>query len=119
MSTPAKHTPWRVKRIEYSKGMDVSFEIVGGVNHVIAQTIMREKGDGWRDEAIKADEAHCHLMVCAPAMFSAGSALIREFDNIYDVDDGQGNIPGDLMALVGKLRAAIALATPVLEREGK
>ncbi|CDP50679.1 hypothetical protein [Devosia sp. DBB001] len=72
------------------------------------------EGDDWRahgDNPQFAEAvANARLIAAAPELLEAGSALIREFDNIYDVDDGRANIPGDLMALVDKLRAVVAKA---------
>ncbi|TGR83557.1 hypothetical protein EN866_34160 [Mesorhizobium sp. M2D.F.Ca.ET.223.01.1.1] len=68
----ATHTkgPWRVSRVDYPKGLDVSFEILSGKD-LVAQTIMRERGTGWRDGIIAVDEANCQLMAAAPELLDA------------------------------------------------
>lgn len=62
------------------------------------------------EQAAEIQDANARLIAAAPELLEAGSALIREFDNIYDVDDGRANIPGDLMVFVDKLRAVVAKA---------
>ena len=68
MHTPG---PWRVKRIDYPRGMDVSFEVLAGREELVAQTIMREVGKGWRDDIIATDAANSKLISAAPDLLDA------------------------------------------------
>lgn len=74
-----KHTPgpWQMKRINYPRGRDVSFEVLAGKNELVAQTIMREVGEGWRDDIIANDAANVHLIAAAPDLFRELDMQVR------------------------------------------
>ncbi|MER9217911.1 hypothetical protein NKI48_03100 [Mesorhizobium sp. M0644] len=71
-----KHTPgpWVAKRINYARGLDVSFEVLAG-KELVVQTIMREVGVGWRNDIIAIDAANASLAAAAPDMFAALKAI--------------------------------------------
>jgi hypothetical protein len=97
MSTKEQaHTagPWKVERIEYSKGLDTSFEIRAG-SKLIAQTIMAEKGEGWRNEIIATDEANVHLMAASPDMLAE---LRKQVDWLQHIRPQlTGKVPGSVI----------------------
>ena len=84
MTEEAKHTPgpWRVKRIDYPRGMDVSFEVLAGREELVVQTIMREVGKGWRDDIIATDAANSKLIAAAPDMFAALQLIRSRLDEV-------------------------------------
>ena len=66
--------PWRVHRLNYPAGEDVSFEVLAerpakGHQYFIAQTIMREVAK--EGERIAIDEANARLIAAAPEMLDA------------------------------------------------
>jgi len=80
MSTAKAHTkgPWRVSRVEYPKGEDVSFEILAGGEEdesvgyypwLVCQTIMREVAT--EKEWLATDEANARLISAAPELLEA------------------------------------------------
>jgi len=105
MSTEAKHTPGHLSQMPWHSGDGYSW---GGDVIVSFGAIAINLGSGRNYVDLQNILSLGTLLAAAPELAEAGSDLIREFDNIYDVDDGRANIPGDLMALVDKLRAAIA-----------
>lgn len=62
---------WTVEEINYSKGLDISFEVRDRKGAVIVQTIMREKGEGWRDAIIAEDRKNVNLIAAARDLFEA------------------------------------------------
>lgn len=50
--------------------------------------------------------ANARLIAAAPDYDSAATAVLYEFDQYYDVDDGIGNLPGPLVEAINKLRHA-------------
>lgn len=111
-----KHTPgpWTVSEIDYPKGLDISFEIVGSDGLVVGMTIMREKGGGWRGSIIATDRANVHLMASAPELAEAGHALA---DRECRYEGNNIVIPcgshGEAIKLMADLRAALAKAISV------
>lgn len=69
--TPA---PWRVEKVLYPAGQDVSFEVTAGRHH-ICQTIMREIIT--EDDRIAQDDANTRLIVSAPELLAALRGLVE------------------------------------------
>ena len=71
--------PWRVHRLNYPAGEDVSFEVLAerpakGHQYFIAQTIMREVAK--EGERIAIDEANARLIAAAPDLLAALKAVL-------------------------------------------
>lgn len=78
------HTPgpWLAQRIDYSRGLDVSFEVRHywspdqPQHKVVAATHMEElRRDFW-----KVDEANARLIAAAPELLGVAEMIVRHFD---------------------------------------
>jgi len=105
----AEHTPgpWKSEPVAYPAGKDISFEILDANRRVVAQTIMREIGKGWRNEIIATDEANARLMAAAPELLEA---LIMALPYVESCEDDPAYKPMAVKLRVKMMRAAIAKA---------
>jgi len=108
VSERTKHTPepWTVRRIDYSKGEDVSFEIIAPSGFV-AQTIMRDRAS--ERERIEQDEANAALISAAPELLATWRDYIDQWNVRHEIE----NCPEDDTCecpLVARINAAIRKA---------
>lgn len=84
-----EHTagPWKCEAVGYPAGKDISFEVLDTKRQVVAQTLMREIGEGWRNDIIAADEANAKLIAAAPTMADAIKGLIGLCQLLRNRDD--------------------------------
>ncbi len=126
----AGHTPgpWLVQRIDYSRGLDVSFEVRHywspdqPQHKVVAATHMEElRRDFW-----KVDEANAHLIAAAPELLAALREARDALHQHYVDWDGEPEDAVPLQLARAKCDEAIAKATagetrnaePIHRRDG-
>lgn len=108
----------RVEQIEYPQGLDISFEVSAvDTGRNICQTIMAEKGKGWRGKLIDEDRANMHLIADAfntanktqklPSELQAEVVRLREAIQKHIDSDFASGKP-DHYQRTGDLRAALA-----------
>lgn len=105
------HTPgpWRVDKVLYPAGQDVSFEVLAG-KRLVVQTIMREVIA--EDAVIAEDDANARLIAAAPDLLAALRELVSRCDDTADVlrNHPEYDAAGFLRASAERYRAVIAKA---------
>jgi hypothetical protein len=108
----ATPTPWRIEQVNYSQGLDVSFEILGVDNSLVCQTIMREKKT---PEIIRHDFRNMSTVVTA---VNAHADLVAALEDLCDIAYLTINLgtPKEIQSVLQRIEEARAVLAKAKEQ---
>jgi hypothetical protein len=106
--------PWKVRRVEYSRGLDASLEIVAG-EQLICQTVMREIVA--EAGLLAADEAHAELIARAVNAHDDLVAALKAAAPFLSPGVSRGPAIGEWVCAFDLVKAALSKAGAPLQRE--